>query len=93
MLKNLTEKEKLNILIHNLKELFDLTGGNTSYKSFIEKDLHNEKQEWTEYFVITLFNLHNNFVDVHNPAIDKNCSTCIKQTLEKVRNHYPKKSK
>lgn len=60
-----------------------------NYKDFIAQVILNpEIGSLTAEQVTTLFNLHNNYVDVNNPSFNKSCSSCIKETFQKVKKYY-----
>ena len=62
------------------------------YKDFIEQVILNpETTQLTVEQLNKLFALHNNFVDLHNPAYNKSCSKCVKDAFIKVKDHYTEK--
>lgn len=59
---------------------------NDFYKDFIKNRLYSDNL--TNEDITTLFNLHNNFVDVMAPEYGKSCGSCVKRVLKKVRSFY-----
>jgi len=60
-----------------------------NYKDFIEQVVLNPNTEHlSPEQLTTLFNLHNNFVDLMNPAYNKSCSKCVKDAFQKVKEYY-----
>lgn len=56
------------------------------YQQFIDNSLFKDSLSSEE--ITTLFNLHNNYINVHYPEFGKSCSACVNRVWQKVKETY-----
>lgn len=61
----------------DLPEIYQQFIANSLFKG----DLSNEE-------INTLFNLHNNYINVHQPEFGKSCSACVSRVVQTIRNYF-----
>lgn len=58
------------------------------YFDLITTKLFDMSYNFSNEDITYLFNLHNNFVDAHNPQYSKSCGPCVKRVIVRLREHY-----
>ena len=55
------------------------------YDNWIKTRLFAEQSTFDQTDINMLYNLHNNYINPNNPADGKGCSSCVRRTLNVVR--------